>query len=167
MQLSRERDGDTEEIDALGDDADEATSDDGGRLSGVRSGVGRVFSIRGFLLALGVVVAGVVAGGAIGGIVPFLGTVGRVAGAFAATFLLGIARSHRQYLEVGVAGAGVAAVLAITSVFSGVFLPIGVEWLQQYGLALGAIGAGSGAVASLLGYYFGRDLRDGLTKSVE
>ena len=166
MQLPREHDGESEEVDALADDVDETTDDGGGRLSGVRNRVGRVFSIRGFLLALGVVVAGVVVGGAIGGIVPFLGTVGRVVGVFAATFLLGAVRSHRQYLEVGVAGAAVAAVLAITSVFSGVFLPVGVEWLQQYGLALGAIGAGSGAAASLLGYFFGRDLRDGLTKSI-
>ena len=166
MQLPREHDGESEEVDALADDVDETTDDGGGRLSGVRNRVGRVFSIRGFLLALGVVVAGVVVGGAIGGIVPFLGTVGRVVGVFAATFLLGAVRSHRQYLEVGVAGAAVAAVLAITSVFSGVFLPVGVEWLPQYGLALGAIGAGSGAAASLLGYYFGRDLRDGLTKSI-
>ncbi|MFW5938847.1 MAG: hypothetical protein ACOCSD_04245 [Halolamina sp.] len=159
MQRSLERDDETP-VDA------ETEASGGGRLSGVRGRLGRVFSIRGFLLALGVVVAGVVAGGAIGGIVPFMGTVGRVVGVFAATFVLGAVRSRRQYLEVGAAGAGVAALLAITQVFSGVFLPIGVEWLQQYGLALGAIGAGSGAVASLLGYYFGRDLRDGLTKSV-
>ncbi|WP_255246096.1 hypothetical protein [Halolamina sp. CBA1230] len=159
MQRSLERDDETR--------AGTEASSDGGRLSGVRSRVGRVFSIRGFLLALGVVVAGAVAGGAIGGIVPFMGTIGRVVGVFAATFLLGLVRSHRQYLEVGIAGAAVAALLAVTQVFSGVFLPIGVEWLQQYGLALGAIGAGSGAVASLLGYYFGRDLRDGLTTSIE
>ncbi|WP_049980017.1 hypothetical protein [Halolamina rubra] len=164
MQRSRERETETEA--ELAADADEEAGSSGGRLSGVRRRVGRLFSPRAFLLALGVVVAGVVAGGAIGGLVPFMGTVGRVVGVFAATFLLGLGRSRRQYLEVGVAGAAVAAVLAVTQVFSGVFLPIGVEWLQQYGLALGAIGAGSGAVASLLGYYFGRDLRAGLTKSI-
>ncbi|NHX35428.1 MULTISPECIES: hypothetical protein [Halolamina] len=164
MQRSRERNTETEaEIAA---DADDETASSGGRLSGVRRRVGRLFSLRGFLLALATVVVGVVAGGAVGGIVPFMGTVGRVVGVVAATFLLGLVRSRRQYLEVGVAGAAVAAVLAVTQVFSGVFLPIGVEWLQQYGLALGAIGAGSGAVASLLGYYFGRDLRAGLTKSI-
>ena len=171
MQLSGERDGETEEIDPLADDTlgddgvDEADAS-GGRLAGLRRRIGRVFSIRGFLLALGTVLAGVVAGGAIGGLIPFLGTVGRIAGLFAATFVLGLVRSHRQYFEVGVAGASIAAVLAVTSVFQGVFLPIGVEWLQQYGLALGAVGAGSGAVAAVLGYYFGRDLRDGLTKSI-
>jgi len=164
MQRSREPDTETEA--ELAADADEEPTSSDGRLSGVRRRVGRLFSLRAFLLALGVVVAGVVAGGALGGLVPFMGTVGRVVGVFAATFLLGLARSRRQYLEVGVAGAAVAAVLAVTQVFSGVFLPIGVEWLQQYGLALGAIGAGSGAVASLLGYYFGRDLRAGLTKSI-
>ncbi|GAB7094469.1 hypothetical protein JCM30237_16210 [Halolamina litorea] len=166
MQLSRERDGEAEGVDALDADDTDETSDGGGRLADVRGRVGSVFSIRGFLLALLVTGAGVVAGGAIGGMIPFLGTVGRIVGLFAATFLLGLVRSHRQYLEVGAAGAALAALLAITSVFQGVFLPIGVEWLQQYGLALGAIGAGSGAVAAVLGYYFGRDLRDGLTKSI-
>ena len=165
MQLSRDRDGETGEFDDLG--AEEAASEDEGRLAGARRRVGRVFSIRGFLLALVVVVVGVVAGGTIGGIVPFMGTVGRIVGVFAATFFLGLVRSHRQYVEVGVAGAAVAALLAVTQVFSGVFLPIGVEWLQQYGLALGAIGAGSGAIASMLGYYFGRDLRSGLTTSID
>ncbi|GAB7013813.1 hypothetical protein [Halolamina salina] len=159
MQRSLERDDETT--------AEAESSSDGGRIAGVRRRVGRVFSIRGFLLALAVVVAGVAVGGAIGGFVPFLGTIGRIVGVFAATFLLGAVRSHRQYLEVAVAGAAVAAVLAVTQVFSGVFLPIGVDWLQQYGLALGAIGAGSGAIGSVLGYYFGRDLRDGLTKSIE
>lgn len=161
MQLSRERDDET--ATTAGSETNESS---GGRLGGVRRRVGGVFSIRGFLLALGVVGAGVVAGGALGGIVPFLGTIGQIVGVFAATFLLGLVRSHRQYLEVGVAGAALAAVLAVTSLLDGVFLPIGVEWLQQYGVALGAIGAGSGAVAALLGYYFGRDLRDGLTRSV-
>lgn len=164
MQRSRERETDTA-ADLAADTDDEAASSDG-RLAGARRRLGRLFALRAFLLALAVVTVGVVAGGAIGGIVPFMGTVGRIVGVVAATFLLGLARSRRQYLEVGVAGAAVAAVLAVTQVFSGVFLPIGVEWLQQYGLALGAIGAGSGAVASLLGYYFGRDLRAGLTKSI-
>lgn len=171
MQLSRDRDGETEED--LGTvetentvESSDATESADGRLASLRQRVGGVFSIRGFLLALGTVGAGVVAGGAVGGMLPFLGTVGRIVGIVAATFVLGLVRSRRQYLEVGTAGAAFAAVLAVTSVFQGVFLPIGVEWLQQYGLALGAIGAGSGAVAALLGYYFGRDLRDGLTKSI-
>jgi|AntRauTorcE11898_2_1112593.scaffolds.fasta_scaffold16394_3 hypothetical protein len=164
MQLSRDRDGKTDEdLASVGDDT--ADSSDG-RLAGVRRRIGGVFSIRGFLLALGTVGAGVVVGGAVGGIIPFLGTVGRIVGILAATFVLGLVRSHGQYLEVAVAGAALAALLAVTSVFQGVFLPIGVEWLQQFGLALGAVGAGSGAVAALVGYYFGRDLRNGLTKSV-
>lgn len=165
MQLSRERDGETEEAEPTVTD-DTAAGRDGGRLAGIRKRVGRVFAIRGFLLALAVVGAGTVLGGAIGGIIPFLGTVGQLVGIVAATFVLGAARSHRQYLEVGVAGAALAAVLAVTSLAGGVFLPIGVEWLQQYGIALAAIGAGSGALVALLGYYFGRDFRDGLTKSV-
>lgn len=159
MQRSLERDAET-----TADAGPDESSDR--RLGGLRGRVGRVFSIRGFLLALGVVGGGVVAGGAIGGIVPFLGTVGRIVGIFVATFLLGLVRSHRQYFEVGVAGAGLAALLAMTQVLGGVFLPVGVEWLQQYGVALAGIGASSGALVALLGYYFGRDLRDGLTKSV-
>lgn len=147
-------------------DEPEASTDAGGRFSGVRRRIARIFSIRTFLVAVLAVGAGVVVGGVVGGAIPFLGTVGRLLGIVAASFLLGLARSRRQYLEVIAAGAIVAVLAVLSSSLTGAFLPVGVSVLQEYGIALAGAGAGSGAVASLLGYYFGRDLRDGLTRSV-
>ena len=147
-------------------DTQRASDESGGRLSGVKRRVARIFSPRAFIFALLAVVAGIAAGGFLGGLLPFLGTVGQVAGVFAGTFLFGLIRARRQYLEVATAGAVAAMLLVLSSALSGSFLPVGVEVLQEYGLALAGVGAGTGAVAALLGYYFGRDLRDGLTKSV-
>jgi len=150
-------------------DVSEATTestDSGGRLSGLKRRAARVFSPRAFLLSLLVVVVGIAAGGFIGGVIPFLGTVGQFVGVFAATFVLGLARERRHYLEVGAAGAVAATLVVLSSTLGSTFLPVGVEVLQQYGLALAGVGAGTGAAAALLGYYFGRDLRAGLTKSV-
>lgn len=147
-------------------ETDRASGESSGRLSGVKRRVARIFSLRSFILALLSVVGGIAAGGFLGGLVPFLGTVGQVAGVFAGTFLFGLVRARRQYLEVATAGAVAATLLVLSSALSGSFLPVGVEVLQEYGLALAGVGAGTGAVAALLGYYFGRDLRDGLTKSI-
>ncbi len=137
-----------------------------GRRSGVRRRLARLFSIRAFLIAVAATLAGVVVGGFVGGLIPLLGTVGRILGIVGATFLLGLVRSRRQYTEVIVAGAVVAVLAVLSSSLTGAFLPVGVEVLQEYGIALTGVGAGSGAAASLLGYYFGRDLRDGLTRPV-
>jgi hypothetical protein len=145
-----------------GDDPDQS----GGRLAGLRHRLGRIFSPRAFLLASLFVVVGLVAGGLIGGLLPLLGTVGRLIGVFAAMFLFGLVRSRRQYLEVALAGAVVAALVVVSSTLDGAFLPVGVSLLQEYGLAIAGVGAGSGAATSLLGYYFGRDLRAGLTQSL-
>lgn len=144
----------------------QAATESGGRLSGVKRRAARVFSPRSFLLSLVVVVVGIAAGGFVGGLVPFLGTVGQLLGVFAATFVLGLVRTRRHYLEVAAAGAVAATLIVLSSTLNGAFLPVGVEVLQQYGLALAGVGAGTGAAAALLGYYFGRDLRAGLTKSL-
>jgi hypothetical protein len=162
MQEVRETEADTAET-ATGA---QETTESGGRLAGVKRRAARVFSPRSFLLSLLVVVVGIAAGGFLGGLIPFLGTVGQFVGVFAATFVLGVVRARRHYLEVAAAGAVAATLVVLASTLNGAFLPVGVEVLQQYGLALAGIGAGTGAAAALLGYYFGRDLRAGLTKSV-
>jgi len=124
---------------------------------------GRWFSAKSFAVALAAVALGVVAGGAI----PLIGgTIGSAAGVFIAAFLVGLVFSSRTYVETGVAGAAAGAASAVTSVLGIGFLPIGIDYLQQWGLPLLAVGGGAGLVLALLGHYFGRDLRTGLTEDI-
>ncbi|WP_144921290.1 hypothetical protein [Halorubrum salsamenti] len=140
------------------------TSQSGGGSGGGRVGLdGRWFSGKAFLVALVAVALGVFAGGAI----PLIGgTIGSAAGVFLATFLVGLVFSARRYVETGIAGAAAGAGTGVTSVLGIGFLPIGVDYLQQWGLPLLAVGGGLGLVLALLGHYFGRDLRAGLTEDV-
>lgn len=55
----------------------------------------------------------------------------------------------------------------MTSVLGVGFLPIGIDYLSQWGLPLVAVGGGVGLVLALLGHYFGRDLRAGLTEDID
>lgn len=149
-----------------------ATGDQSGRETagtadgdGGRVGLsGRWLSGKAFALSLVAVAAGVFAGGAI----PLIGgTIGSAGGVFLAAFAIGLALSARRYVETGVAGAAAGALVAVTNVLGVGFLPIGVDYLQQWGLPLLAVGGGLGLVVALLGHYLGRDLRAGLTQEVE
>jgi len=138
----------------------EATSGGGGRRVGTD---GRWFSAKAFAVALVAVGLGVFAGGAI----PLIGgTIGSAAGVFLAAFLVGLVLSTRRYVETGLAGAAAGAGTAVTNVLGVGFLPIGVDYLQQWGLPLLAVGGGLGLVLALLGHYFGRDLRAGLMADI-
>lgn len=125
---------------------------------------GRAFSVKALaaaLLALGV-------GSVLGGFVPIVGgSLGRLAGVAAGAFLIGAVAARRRYVETALAGAGVGAGSALLSALSVGFLPIGVQFLEQYGVGLVGVGAGLGALTALVGTYFGRDLRAGLTADVE
>lgn len=135
-------------------------SGDAGRI-GVS---GRWFSGKAFGLALLTVAVGVFAGS----LIPLVGgTVGTAGGVFVAAFLFGLVASTRRYAETGVAGAAAGAVSAVTSVLGVGFLPIGIDYLSQWGLPLVAVGGGVGLLLALLGHYFGRDLRAGLSQDVE
>ncbi|MFO8115028.1 MAG: hypothetical protein R6U01_06640 [Halorubrum sp.] len=137
-----------------------ATDDRSGRIGTS----GRWFSGKAFALSLVAVAVGVFLGGAI----PIIGgTIGSAAGMFLASFLIGLALSARRYVETGIAGAAAGAAVAVTNVLGVGFLPIGVDYLQQWGVSLLAVGGGIGLVVALLGHYFGRDLRAGLTTDVE
>ncbi|QKY18010.1 hypothetical protein [Halorubrum sp. CBA1229] len=153
-----------------GAESDAATGESSGHAASASGEEGRVgmggrwFSGKAFALSLVAVAAGVFAGGAI----PLIGgTIGSAGGVFVAAFLIGLALSARRYVEAGVAGAAAGALVAVTNVLNVGFLPIGVDYLQQWGLSLLAVGGGLGLVVALLGHYFGRDLRAGLTQDVE
>lgn len=126
-----------------------------GRFARLRGRAGRVFSPRGFLLALVVLTVGL---GLAGVLVPPLVPLGGLLGVFVAGFGLGLA-GRRRYAEVGVAGAAVSgvALLADYLVFS---------LLGGLGPSLAAFGAAAGALVAVAGHYFGRDLRTGLTRDL-
>ncbi|WP_436908468.1 hypothetical protein [Halosimplex marinum] len=114
-------------------------------------------SLRSFLLAAVVVIGGMFAGS----VVPLIGSVTGLIGLFLGAFLLGAASGTRRYVPVAVAGAA-AAVFA--TMMQGVLT---LTFVESIGLApTAALGATTGIVVAVLGHYFGRDLRDGLTREV-
>lgn len=118
----------------------------------VRERAGTLFSPKRFLLALVLVLAGTLVGGAT---IPVMGG---VLGAFVGAFLLGVASEHRPMAEAGTAG---AAVLGLWTAFD--YL----AWVVVgSGLSIAALGAGFGLVVCAFGAYFGSDLRDGLTREI-
>lgn len=150
----------TDELLAERDDREEESvssrSSDGERLTGVRSRLRSPFSLRAFLVAL---LLTVVASAAVG-LVPFLPqSVATVGGVFLGTFALGLVRGKRAYLESALAGILVVTVAALTQFFL-------VSVVGDVGIPIAAAGAGAGLLAGLLGHYFGRDLRAGLTRDL-
>lgn len=111
-----------------------------------------LFSLRLFLVVLALTVAGMLLGSAL---VPFPG--GGIAGIAVVGFAVGVGRPGRRYLECLLAG----------------LVASGVGTLFEYafftligGVAPVAFGAAVGGIAAIAGHYFGRDLRDGLTREV-
>jgi len=127
-----------------------------GRLGRLRAGlsrrVGGLFSVRAFALAL----AGAVAGLFAGNLILPLGGVAGVLGVLAAALLGGLVFVRRAYLEWAAAGALTGGVSIVLD-----FLVISLA--TGAGVDIAFVGAGAGAVAGVVGHYFGRDLRDGLT----
>jgi hypothetical protein len=139
------------------DDAS-AESDDS---PGLRTRLGRVFAPRAFLAALLLSVGGF----ALGQSVPILGQlplVGQFLGFFGivlAGFVLGFGAKHRRFLEGALGGAAAAGLALVANALLFTFV-------SDVGLQFAAVGAGIGAVAALVGVYFGRDLRNGLTREI-
>ena len=171
MQPSKERESEEtdplEDLDGLlDDDLSEEAGDEGGQSgSGApptsRIGVdGRWLSLK--LLAVTIVVVGV--GVVAGGLVPLVGgTLGAAAGILLGTFLVGLATGGQRYVEAGSAGALAGAGTAVSNVLGVGFLPIGLDYLSQWGLPLLVVGGLFGLVLGLVGHYFGSDLRAGVT----
>ena len=131
-------------------------TDQGG--SGLRERVSGVFSPRAFLVALAFTAVGTALGGVVP--LPLVSDVLGFVGVFVATFALGLVGDRSYYAETGVASAAVtggwSALSSVTLLAIG-GLPV---------LAILAVTAGVGLVAGLVGHYFGRDLRDGLTREL-
>jgi len=128
-------------------------------LSGLPNPLAAVPSGRSVLLSfvVALVMMGVVSVIPLTGFIPMLWAGAILAGAFT----LGAASSEKRYFEFFLVG----AVLGAGSVM-GDFFRLAV--LADIGLLpLGALGAGIGALAGLLGQYFGRDFRSGLTRDIE
>jgi len=117
-------------------------------------------SIGSVLLSFAVVLVmlGVVSAIPLIGFIPLLW-----AGAiFAGAFTLGAASGEGRYVELLLAGVVIGPVSLTFGNFFRLFL------LADIGLLpLGVIGAGIGAASGLLGHYFGRDFRKGLTRDIK
>lgn len=146
----------TEDLGTDDADASATTEDDGGVLGSLVPSLDSIFSPRTFLLR-----AVLLLGGAFGaGFLPFVGGVLAVAlGVFGVAFLMGLAFSERRTLETAVAGGLMGGILALVRSFSIAIASGGTS-------RVASVGIGVGLVASLLGLYFGRDLRAGVTKEV-
>jgi hypothetical protein len=127
------------------------TSQSTGRIARARQSIGRLFSIRAFLLSL----VGVGTSGLLLGFVLPLGAISGFLGVFVAAFAIGLVSSDWRYLEVGIAGGLTTLVATLLEFF--VFALAG-----RFGPVL-AISAGLGVLIALVGHYLGRDLRSGLT----
>lgn len=132
---------------AVGSLADEA-GDTGEESSG------SYFSIRALIVAF-VAIGGGMTLGSLVPVIPFTAVAGIPAGAF----LHGLLDRERRYAETAIAGALLAGLAVVTSL-----LPQVLAGLD--GTRLFAIAAGVGLVLSLVGHYFGRDLRAGLTRDL-
>jgi hypothetical protein len=111
-----------------------------------------LFSLRLFVVVLGLTAVGMVLGSLL---VPLPGA--GLAGIALAGFVVGVARDDRRYLELLLAGfvtAGLGTVFeyAFFALFGG-FAPV-------------ALGTTAGGLAAIAGHYFGRDLRSGLLREV-
>jgi membrane associated rhomboid family serine protease len=93
----------------------------------------------------------------LGSVFPF-GMVGNLLGLFVAAFLYGTVAGDSHYLSIGLAS---GAAGGIASVLGNLTLT-----LLGPGIPIAAVGVVGGLFAGVLGHYFGRDLRDGLTRDV-
>jgi hypothetical protein len=142
------------DIDSLGQTtADTATSE---AASGREDGLERFFSVRALVGSFVAVALGMGVGGVIP-LLPFTSVLGIALGGF----VYGLLAKRGRYIEMALAG-GTLAGLAIFLQF----LPRAVVFEGFNGTRLFAIAAGIGLVLAVIGHYFGRDLRDGLTRDL-
>ncbi|WP_245757946.1 hypothetical protein [Natronobacterium haloterrestre] len=114
---------------------------------------GDLFSPKAFLALVLLIGAGLLAGGTV------IPVAGRLIGMFAVAFLVGLLASKRRYLEM--AAAGVLSSGLVTLVTDPLLAVAGNTQI------LLAVGATAGLATTVVGYYFGRDLRAGLSRDVD
>lgn len=122
----------------------------------IRGSLSSLVSPRGLLAAALFSVLGIV----LIGLVPLVpATISTVLGVFTGTFLFGMISRSSQYVESGLAGLLLGGGLTLWTYF-----PISVFGASTTLLGFGIVG---GLLAGVAGHYFGRDLRDGLTRDIE
>ncbi|WP_029601463.1 hypothetical protein [Natronobacterium lacisalsi] len=114
---------------------------------------GDLFSPKAFLALVLLIGTGLLAGGTV------IPVAGRLIGMFAVAFLVGLLASKRRYLEM--AAAGVLSSGLVTLVTDPLLAVAGNTQI------LLAVGATAGLATTVIGYYFGRDLRAGLSRDVD
>ncbi|MFB6078530.1 MAG: hypothetical protein ABEJ80_06090 [Halarchaeum sp.] len=130
--------------------------------AGVRGRLGRLFSLRHFALALLAALVGLFAGG----LVPLVGALTRFLGLFVVAFALGALGGRRAYLEIALAAALASLVSVLGGLLTSAVLPIALDYLARNGLVFAGAVAAFGLLVGVAGYYFGRDLRAGFTRSL-
>ncbi len=126
----------------------------GGLRSRIRDGASTVATGRSLVVSLAFVAASALL---VGGILP-LGSLGNLLGVALGGFLYGVVASTRHYTETALAGTAVGGILALLGNLA--------VTLTGVGVPLVAVGAIGGGLTGLVGHYFGRDLRDGLTREI-
>lgn len=148
------------EADATARESSGTERSGGSRLAGLRpslpsigvptpSGLSSFFSVRAFASLAAVLGVGYVGGGMV---IPMAGS---LLGMALVAFLVGVISSTRRYAEMATAGGAVGAVMAMISHLIAI--------VGGFGSRLVLVGLSAGVLSVLLGYYFGRDLRAGLT----
>lgn len=155
-QLSRRRDSETEtsgiDDSLLGDSADQPPAEpvdedaDGSRL-------GQYFAPRMFLLVFAVIAVL----GQLGS--TFVPLVGGPLGLFVGAFAIGLISGSRRYSEALVAG-------GLTGGLGTLVGNVTLAMVTGSTLTLAGVGVALGAALAVLGVYFGRDLRNGLTQEL-
>jgi hypothetical protein len=133
-----------------------ASEDDEGFVRSRLPSIESIFSVRTFFLRAVLLLVG--AFGA--GFLPFVGGVLAVAlGVFGVAFVIGLVADERRYIETAAAGGLLGGALALARSFS-------IAFASGNTSQVASVGLGIGLVASLLGLYFGRDLRNGLQRDI-
>ncbi|QIB75175.1 hypothetical protein GL213_04510 [Halogeometricum borinquense] len=163
MQRSDEKEPSTTEF-SLDSVTDESSATSSNSATSNESRLAGLFSPKLFV----VVFLASLLGAFLGGSIPIVGFIGRFLGLFAVGFGAGLLSGRSHYAEVGLGGALAFGLLwVLTTLTSGfAFAPFAVELLAKYGLAIAGAGAGVGLLTTVIGHYFGRDLRDGLTRDI-